>query len=279
MTGASRAVVVLSLLTSCRVPHDDVQSADPAMTARAVGQWIWTRADVAVFNTSVTSMPALQAGVFIGSVRCDTTTHRLIAQAGLSPGVVPVARPAAVIRFEDGMFACRSGSDRTGTFHQQLDSAVAILRVRGGNVDYAAVQLDHDVPQRALTDWADAVRYLHAHSLRSDSVWVTSIIAHLREPAYGDLFRDVAAGHILQVFDTGEPATDQQVTEAVRLVQRAGLRFSIGLGAFERRTRRGTTNHRAWFGAVPRFVDVSGYAGVWIFPAGQRWITLYQETK
>ena len=141
-----------------------------------------------------------------------------------------------------------------------------------------AVQLDYDAPQRRIAQWAGSVRYLRAHALATDAVWVTSLIAQLREPEYGDLFRDVVSGHVLQVFDTGEPATVVQVDEALRLARRARMPFRLGLGAFERQTRRGPTDHRAWFATVPRFAAVRGYAGVWIFPAGQRWVTLFRET-
>jgi hypothetical protein len=122
------------------------------------------------------------------------------------------------------------------------------------------------------------VRYLRTHALAGDSVWVTSIIAHLREDSYGALFGEVVNGHVLQLFDTGELATESQIVEAVRLARRANMPFRVGLGAFERETKRGRTNHRAWFATVPRFATVPGYAGVWIFPAGQRWVTLFRET-
>ena len=267
-----RALLVAAGVVGCRAPVDHVV-AQPA-----VGQWIWTRADAARYQESAGAVPALEAGVFIGSVRCDTAAHRLIAQAGLPPTVVPAARPVAVIRLEDGLYGCRTVSDPPAVFERQLDSAVRVLRRRGGDVPYAAVQLDHDAPQRRLAAWAGSVRYLRSHALVGDSVWVTSIIAHLREESYRSLFRDVVSGHVLQVFDTGEQATPAGVAEAVRLVRRADLPFRIGLGAFERDTPRGPTYHRAWFATVPRFAAVPGYAGVWIFPAGQRWVTLFRET-
>ncbi len=270
------AVAVLLLAGCERSPAPS--SAIAGLAPAAVGQWIWTRADAARYQESVKQVPALEAGVFIGSVRCDTAEHRLVAQAGLPPTVVPVARPVAVIRLEDGLDDCREAADAPAPFERQLDSAVHVLRRRGGNVPYAAVQLDHDAPQRGLAAWAASVRYLRSHALAGDSVWVTSIIAHLREASYGPLFGDVVSGHVVQVFDTGELATESQVVEAVRLVRRAGIPFRVGLGAFERATRRGPTSHRAWFATVPRFAAVPGYAGVWIFPAGQRWVPLFRET-
>ena len=256
--------------------------APPAHTGTgqhvALGQWIWTRADVARFTESRLVHMSLEASVFIGAIRCDTVTSALVPRAGLSPAVVNVEHPTAVIRLEDGLDRCRDASDRSAAFEQRLDSVVRVLRLRGGNVPYAAVQLDYDAPQRALAAWATSVRYLRAHSLSNDSVWITSIIAHLREPEYGELFADVVSGHVLQVFDTGEPATPERIAEAVRVVRRAGVPFRIGLGAFERETSQGRTEHRAWFDAVPQFVAVPGYHGVWIFPAGNRWVTLFRES-
>ncbi|MDZ7629923.1 MAG: hypothetical protein U5K74_00860 [Gemmatimonadaceae bacterium] len=127
--------------------------------------------------------------------------------------------------------------------------------------------------------WAGdgAIAAVVGHSLAQDSVWVTSIIAHLREPSYGALFRGAVRGHVLQVFDTGEEASEVRIAEAVRVVRRAGLPFRVGLGAFERETKRGRTEHRAWFSAVPRFARVDGYLGVWVFPAGQRWVSFFRE--
>jgi hypothetical protein len=254
-------------------------AAEPARVSQAprTGQWVWTTADVARYTESVAEMPALEAGIYIGAIHCDTAAHRLEARAGLPPSVLTVAAPVAVIRFEDGLDRCRDVSDQSGRFASQLDSTVGVLRRRGGAVPYAAVQLDYDAPQRALRAWAASVRRLRAGALRGDSVWVTSLIAHLREREYGDWFGGVVTGHVLQVFDTGEPASETQVAEAIRITRRAGVAFRLGLGAFERETARGRTEHRAWFGTVRQFADVDGYQGVWVFPAGQRWISLLRE--
>ncbi|MCC7054896.1 MAG: hypothetical protein IT355_16610 [Gemmatimonadaceae bacterium] len=262
---------VLAALAGCR--------ATPGAPAAApqLGQWIWTRGDVDRFAESAGVRPGLEAGIYIGSVGCDARTMRLVPRAGLAATATHTADVTVVIRFEDGLDQCRTPADGAHRFDLALDSAVQVLRARAGGATVRAVQLDHDVPQRALAAWARSVSYLHAHALAADDVWVTSLIAHLREPTYGDLFRDVVAGHVLQVFDTGEPATARQVDEAVALAQRARMPFRLGLGAFERRTRRGLTDHRAWFATVPQFAALEGYRGVWVFPAGQRWITFVGE--
>jgi len=270
------------VLLACAGLVAGCKPAPPARTdtrqQASLGQWIWTRADVPRFTESQVAHPSLEASVFIGAIHCDTIARTLVARAGLPAAVVDVRRPTAVIRLEDGLDRCRDAADRSAGFDQRLDSVVRVLRLRGGNVPYAAVQLDYDAPQRALAAWATSVRYLGSHSLARDSVWITSIIAHLREPAYGTLFADVVQGHVLQVFDTGEPATPERIAEAVRIVRRAAVPFRIGLGAFERETSRGRTEHRAWFDAVPQLAAVPGYHGIWIFPAGNRWVTLFRET-
>ena len=246
----------------------------PMARAPELGQWIWTRADVSRYAESAGERPDLEAGVFICAVHCDPRTRRLVARAGLPLSVSGADVVTAVIRIEDGLDQCRTVRDTTHRFDATLDSAVSVLRSRGGDTRIAVVQLDYDAPQRALAAWAGSVRYLTTHALARDSVWVTSLIAHLREPAYGDLFRGVVRGHVLQVFDTGEAATSRQVNEAVRLATRARLPFRVGLGAFERSTRAGMTDHRAWFSAIPRFASSAEFRGVWVFPAGRPWMSL-----
>jgi hypothetical protein len=246
--------------------------APAAAVVPALGQWIWTRADLARYDESVAVRADLEAGVFVGAVHCDAARLQLVPRAGLAARDAHADGVTLVIRFEDGLDRCRTPDDTAHRFDSALDSAVRVLRFRSGAV-VRAVHLDHDAPQRAIAAWAGSVHYLTTHALASDTVWVTSLIAQLREPRYGDLFRGVVAGHVLQVFDTGEPATDRQVREAVRLARAARMPFRLGLGAFERQTRRGATDHRAWFATVPQFAAIAGYCGIWVFPAGRRWIT------
>jgi hypothetical protein len=233
-----------------------------------LGQWIWTRTDLARFAESAIAHPELEAGVFIGSVTCDAASGQLTARAGLSAGLPESRAVTAVIRFEEGLDRCRTVNDTAHRFEAQLDSAVVVLRARARSTPLEAMQLDYDAPQRGIRAWAASVGFLRAHALRGDSVWVTSLIAQLREPEYG---------HVLQVFDTGEPATDAQVREALRLAARARMPFRLGVGAFERELRTGRTDHRAWFGAITQFAAVDGYRGVWVFPAGNRWVSYLRE--
>lgn len=250
----------------------------PAPQVRAtIGQWIWTRTDLARFSESRAQQPGLEAALFIGYIQCDTISKRLLAHAGLSASEPHAESVPAVIRFEDGLERCRVAASSEADFAQRLDSAVYLLRRRARSVPLSAIQLDYDAPRRALGKWAASVEQLQRHALRGDTVWVTSLIAHLRDPSYGALFRGVVRGHVLQVFDTGEPATTTQVDEAVRLARRARIPFRIGLGAFERETRSGRTDHRGWFATVAQFKSIDGFRGVWIFPGGQRWISLLTQ--
>ena len=250
-------------------------SPTPAVSvAPALGQWIWTRADLTRFAESRAVHPGLEAAVFIGSIQCDTISGRLVARVGLSAREPQTDGVTGVIRLENGIDHCRVAGTAAPQFAQQLDSAVSVLRQRARTSPIVAMQLDYDAPQRAIGAWAAIVSYLHAHALRGDSIWVTSLIAQLRESGYGDLFRGVVSGHVLQVFDTGEPATAAQVDEALRLVRRARIPFRLGLGAFERETRGGRTDHRAWFATLPQFAASEGFRGVWVFPAGREWISL-----
>lgn len=283
MTVAGRRWVMLAGVTGALVQsacgREQPATAAAGSVASRVGQWIWTREDAARFSESRAAMPALRAAVFVGTITCDTLTHRVHATAALPPSVAGVTPVEVVIRFTDGLDRCRVPSKDPAVFDAMLGSAVSVLRARVRSTPVSAVQLDYDVPSRAVVAWARSVRALRAAALQGDSVWVTSLIAQLRVSAYGDLFRDVVDGHVLQVFDTGEPASDAQVAEAVRVLRRAGMRYRIGLGAFERETRVGLTEHRRWFRMLPELAAVAGYDGVWIFPAGNRWVSLLEEQR
>jgi hypothetical protein len=140
------------------------------------------------------------------------------------------------------------------------------------------VQLDYDCPERLLPRWAAVVRTLSRDALSGRTVWLTSLVAHVRHRNYGDLFRDNVAGHIVQVFDTGDRMSVPYARQLERLVTRHRMPFRLGLGAFERRLANGaTTHHRAWFAAV-RIVNGSPwFRGVWVFPGGSQWAPLLER--
>jgi hypothetical protein len=79
-------------------------------------------------------------------------------------------------------------------------------------------------------------------------------------------------GQIIQLFDTGDRPSATALATLGRLASRQGIPFRIGLGAFERRHRDGsTTDQTGWFDAISTFRRWPGYHGLWIFPAGNRY--------
>ena len=118
------------------------------------------------------------------------------------------------------------------------------------------VQLDFDCPVRLLPRYAALVKALGQGARRGRSLWITSLYAHVQAAAYGELFRGLVAGHLLQLFDTGDGLRPAQAEEVVRTVEARGVPFQLGLGAFERSPL---------------------YRGLWIFPGGQRWLPLVEE--
>jgi hypothetical protein len=135
------------------------------------------------------------------------------------------------------------------------------------------VQLDYDCPTRRLERWAGVVRRLSGGALAGRTVWVTSIPAHVAVQGYGRHFQGAAAGHILQVFDTGDPYSPEAASRLDRQLARHELPFRLGVGAFERELAPGRlTDHRRWFEAVPRLARNPWFRGVWVFPAGRAWV-------
>lgn len=245
------------------------------------GQWIWSSADATVLAEARPARPRTTAGVWVATVGYDTTALRPLMLLALSPGIAPSDSAAAVIRFDDTF---------TAAWRRQRDDALArdlavrfdtLLAVLGRQrVPVQEVQLDYDAPVRQLPRWARLAGRLADGPLAGREVWVTSIVAHLRDPDYGGLFRGRVAGHILQLFDTGERADGAALAEVERVLARARLPFRVGLGAFERRRADGTTTqHRWWFGALPRLRRLDGWRGLWIFPGGERWASLVRDER
>jgi hypothetical protein len=111
-------------------------------------------------------------------------------------------------------------------------------------------------------------------------VWITSLISHVRHAEYGDLFRANVAGHILQVFDTGDRMSVPYARRIERLVSRHRMPFRLGVGAFERRLANGqTTDHQAWFEAAHVMRGSRWFRGVWVFPGSSSWVHLLEPIK
>jgi hypothetical protein len=193
--------------------------------------------------------------------------------------VAGASRVAAVIRFDD---------DFTRLWENQSDSVIAatagsavkaILSVAlSSGVTISEVQLDYDCPERLLPRWAAVVRSLSRDALAGRAVWLTSLVAHVRHREYGDLFRDNIAGHIVQVFDTGDRMSVPYARQLERLLTRHRMPFRLGVGAFERQLANGaTTHHREWFGAARVMAGSEWFRGVWVFPGGSSWASLLER--
>ena len=243
-----------------------------------IGQWIWSSADSAVYAASSRTIPAVVPTIWIGTVH-GTRDGRVVGQLALSPRIAGRERAAVVIRLEDDFSAVwqsRTDSAVAASLGASLASMLAAVSTTG--VQITEVQLDYDAPERLLPRWSAVVATLSRDALRGHTVWVTSLVAHVRQREYGDLFRGSVSGHILQVFDTGDRMSLSYADQLERLASRHRMSFRLGVAAFERELADGTTtDHRAWFSA-PRVMSRSPwYRGLWVFPGGQMWAPLVER--
>ncbi len=255
---------LLGLLACAPVPGPTAPQSD----ALATGQWVWSAKDLPLLAAGRASGRDFAAGVHIATVHY--TDGAFVNELALSPGVVEPGVPLAlVVRLDDSVN--ESWSRRSvAEIESGLDAALGrtLGLVHDADVDYTEVQIDYDVPVAHLAGWATVVEGLRASSLRGETVWVTSLVSHLRDPTYGTLFRHVVAGHILQVFDTGDDPVDAGAVGA--LAEAAGLPYRLGVGAFE----RAGTDHRGWFAKTAEACLRPLCGGVWVFPAGRPYLDL-----
>jgi hypothetical protein len=277
MTVARRtaATLILALLGAAPSACDR-----PVSHETEIGQWIWSSADSGLFADAARSIPNLAPTVWVGTIRASGD-GKVESQLALSPRVSGRSTTGVVVRFDD---------DFSSVWGVQSDSAVAIsvggaLRdmlaaAQRSGVTVSEVQLDYDCPERLLRRWSAVVAILSRGVLAGRSVWITSLISHVRHAEYGDLFRASVAGHILQVFDTGDRMSLPYVRRIERLVSRHRMPFRLGIGAFERRLANGeTTDHEAWFEAPHVMRGSQWFRGVWVFPGGASWAHLLEPTK
>lgn len=285
-----RIIVVASLVTSCSGRDSSSTNHDPAsrrdstvaqsQIARPteIGQWIWSETDAQIFAESSRSVPELTPTVWIGTVRASRDGVVQL-QIALSPRAVGRPRTGIVVRFDDSF---------TNAFARQPDSVVAnavnaalrsiLAAVRASDVQLTELQLDYDCPERLLSAWAKVVSSLSRDALAGESVWVTSLVAHMKHDEYGDLFRAHVAGHILQVFDTGDRMSPSSARAIEQLASSQRMPFRLGVAAFERTLPDGrTTEHRAWFDATGTMSESEWYRGLWVFPGGRRWVPLLNQ--
>jgi hypothetical protein len=210
------------------------------------------------------------AAVHIAELRYEAGQVR--AQLRLAP--TTSGTPSAfVIRFHDSFHAAMD--DDAASLAEAAGSALerVLTAARQAANGVGVLQLDYDCPVRALSAWAALVTALHARgTLQGYAVWLTSLVAHLHEPTYGALFRGLVAGHIVQVFDTGERWSVGAEASLLRALERAGLPFCMGVGGFERgRQQRVYSAHGAWWESLHRLSASALNRGAWVFPAGFDW--------
>jgi len=267
-------MVAVMVVTSCS------RADTPRQTSLDVGQWIWSVADSARFARASRSVAQLTPTVWIGSVH-GTRDGTVATQLGVSPRISGRERTGVVVRFED---------DFNAVWDQQSDSAVSasvgaalrsLLTVAStAGVEITEVQLDYDCPERLLPRWSAVVASMTRDPLRGRQVWLTSLVAHVRQRDYGDLFRAHVAGHILQVFDTGDRMSLSYADQIERLASRHEMPFRLGVAAFERSLANGnTTDHQAWFSAARVMQRSAWYRGLWVFPGGQEWASLMETAR
>jgi hypothetical protein len=268
LIGRTVAVAVLVAIVACE---------EPPARAMDVGQWIWSSEDSARFVEASRTVPRLAPTVWIGTIRASPS-GALQAGLGLSPTVAARSRVGVIIRFDDSF---------SNVWPAQTDSAIAnavgssiramLDAAARTGVTITEVQLDYDCPERLLRRWSVVVAALARDALAGRTVWLTSLVVHIRHGDYGELFRDHVAGHILQVFDTGDRMSPSFAGQLQRLASQQRMPFRLGVGAFERRFPNGrSTNHRGWFAATPVMARSRWYRGVWVFPAGASWAPLLE---
>ena len=241
------------------------------------GQWIWTAEDASIYAGIRAKHPAVQAGVLVAELTyaapVGDTPGGVTTALRMSPRVVDDPATAVVIRLDDsvhGLFAGRTEAEVAGALGERLARLVTLLHDHGGAP--RELQLDYDVPVRLLPAWAAVLGRLTGPggALHGETGWVTSILAHVRDPAYGTLLRGKVAGHLLQVFDTGESPEDSATV--ARLAANADLPYRLGIAAFERgREGVASTRHRDWFAQVGTACVAPRCEAVWVFPGGQPW--------
>ncbi len=265
-------IALLSLLACAQQPARDVPVA--------VNQWVWTKADVPLLASLRATHPTAVAGVHVATIRYGAMDAAnpgedpaaVHVDLGLPPTAVP-APVALVIRIDDSVNAAWDADPGlVADLGDALGRILALARTR--EVGWSEVQIDYDVPVRRLPEWAAALSALQRGSLAGETVWVTSLVSHLRAPRYGELMRPLVAGDIVQVFDTGDNAV--AASAIASLANATAVPWRLGVGAFERVHGDGTvaTSHRAWFSSLDTACPAPLCTAVWVFPGGEPYADL-----
>jgi hypothetical protein len=237
-------------------------------TAPQGGVWVWTRRDEEVLARARRGRPGLRAAVHVATIerRADGD---IVWSRALSPRIDQGA-VAIVIRFDDSLHTVWTDDTASGAaVAERLTPVVADILAQAVDTGAAIdeVELDYDAPVRRLEAWTRVVAALVAGPLRLRSVWITSVPAHLDVDGYGALVAmSGAAGHIIQVFDTGLACSPGGAARLRERLAAARAPFRVGAGAFEREGNGGA--HACWTAEAARFRSIDGYSGFWVFPAG-----------
>jgi hypothetical protein len=223
-----------------------------------IGQWVWSRRDIPVLDRVRQTRPETAAAVSIAELAWDGDVQ---VQLRLSPQAVPMP-DQLVVRLDDSFH--HAPVDAGGA----LDRALArLLSMTGPALVHTPVEIDYDAPVSRLALYADWLRELRAGALRGRALWITTLIAHLQDPDFGARFAEIIDGHVVQVFDTGEPWTPKRGKALVERLAGIPIPFALGLGAFDRKG----TDHAAWLRVLPELRTLPTYRGVWVFAAGFDW--------
>lgn len=239
-----------------------------------VGQWIWSARDVGVYNKEKQSLPNLVPSPWVATA--FFSEEKISIQKALSPMTVADAPIAAVLRIDDSFHGAWSSAKFPKLANELNDQIAELLhQIEATGAQVTEIQIDYDCPVIRLPQWATLLATLSHSSLRGKNLWITSLLAHLKDPNFGRRLQGIVAGHILQVFDTGEDIHSSPPEWVSRQLEAQGLPFRMGIGAFERNGPLGpATEHRAWFAALPEFSKNPWYRGVWVFPGSRRWASL-----
>lgn len=262
------AAAALALLAGCK------DRPAPIASVRD-GQWIWQQGDAALLADARETHPELTAGIWVATVGYDSSSQRVDLRLNLPPTLAPTTAFTAVVRFDPAFDAAwtRTDAELGALLLPQFDSLYALLNAQPAHLQ--EVQLDYDAPVRLLPRWAVLADSLAHRPGGPREVWVTSLVSHLRDPAYGRLFKGAVSGHILQVFDTGERDDSTALAEVRRIALQAGVPFRLGVGAYEGLRPDGReTKHRFWFSGIPQLKREPLWRGYWVYPGGEPWLHL-----
>jgi len=272
-----RRLLGVLLLLGCFAATSAEALQETVAPPTTLGQWIWSKRDAELFLSSRTTFKDLAPGLWASTLSFEK--GHVQQRLALSPTTVNSGPMAIVVRFDDNLHGAWdkiASAELTAEINSKLAELLHLLQANGADV--SEIQLDYDCPVRRLPLWAETLHQLKSSSLQNQKVWITSLLSQVRDPRYGELFRASVAGHILQVFDTGDSPFRQDPESINALLLQTAMPFQLGFGAFERQLpSRQETEHRVWFATLPVFAQNPYFRGLWVFPGGRSWTGLLSK--